>query len=249
MNKIVLLLFFIPLLSISCIGTQNMGQFELEKLLQKNKIKEIKVYQSENPEVPLNSENLIEIKTINTNGFVDSYKSINTFTQDTFVEKYFYNNKQQLTKSINYSDMYPATTTYEYDDKGKLIRMLVAEAESRDYSYTYNKNNQLTKIIGKTAYVGDDDKIVWSPVDSLIFTYNKDLKSSEQFYYLGDLYSNIKYEYNTQKQLTKSLQYSPDGELIRTTLHYYNEQKLNSHNEINNHYDNVILYEKIIYEE
>ncbi len=220
-----------------------------EKVFSDSKVKRMLVYESRDEEEAVSPENLYSITFFDTSGLKTEYHSINSYQMDTSIWKYEYD-KGLLVKETGYFDLYPTEITHEYDQHGILIRSKNGGAEPRDIRYQYDNDHRLSEELGYTAFPEEGDSVQWVLVDSTSFHYDKKgLLSSRQFFYQGNLFSDVHYEvYNDNGQCTKEVEYQEQGKPEFTTEHFYNDQGLKIKSVSVDHYENIKTYHIMAYE-
>lgn len=130
---------------------------------------------------------------------------------DTLKDEYTYfpDGRIRIITMFGY-DMFPIEIGYEYDNKKKLINSIVASAEAREYSYTYNKQGQIIERVGKSARWEVDaegnstDKLVMVESDKNIYKWDDIGHLIEDTFIMWDeIYNRVNYTYNGKDQLSE----------------------------------------------
>ena len=115
-------------------------------------------------------------------------------------------------------DMFDINYGFEYNKKGKLITSLVASAEAREYTYTYDNKGRISERNGKGArfvYENDEDtdgKLVMIDIERSTYTWNPNGDLSEvNFYYMNEWMQRTVYSYNEDHQVTRMDVYNDNG--------------------------------------
>jgi len=113
-----------------------------------------------------------------------------------------------LAISMEGYDIYSIAYGFEYDKKEKLIASVIASAAAREYTYVYDKADNIIKRNGKGTrwvYADENDtegKLVM--VDLEVNDYKWDKSGnllSDTFLYTGEWTTQAKYSYNDKHQL------------------------------------------------
>ena len=156
---------------------------------------------------------------------------------DTMMDEftYFPDGRIRIITMFGY-DMFPIEIGYEYDKKKKLINSIVASAEAREYSYTYNDKDEIIQRIGKSARWEVDaegnstDKLVFVESDKNDYVWdNKGQLTQDTFTMWDEIYNRVNYSYNNKGQLTEMRVYydtAPDAKPTFITTYFYLENGL-----------------------
>lgn len=148
---------------------------------------------------------------------------------------YFPDGKIKLIALYGY-DLFPITQGFEYDNKNILIKSIIASAEAREYSYTYDKKGNIIERAGKSArFEVDDegnslDKMIMVPTDVTTYTWDEKNRLIGEEFNMGDeFYNRMNYVYNDKNQLVEMRVYydlTLGSEPDYITRYYYLENGL-----------------------
>ncbi len=219
------------------------------EMIAKNHVKKKLVYEYNEDVSDTIPEHLYSITEYNEAGLETKYMVINSYQGDTSVWEYIYE-EGRLVKEIGYFDLYPTEMTNEYDATGLLVRSKLGGAEPRDIQYYYDNDHNLIMELGMTAYPGEDgDSLIWSVVDSTEYHYEDGLLKSQQFYYNGNMFSDVHYEiYNEQGQCTKEVDYRGEEKPLYSVEKIYGENGLLNKTISHDLYDDRKTYHIMVYE-
>jgi hypothetical protein len=135
-------------------------------------------------------------------------------------DMFYYDEDDRITGLVLHGyDLYDITIGFEYK-KGKLIAGRIAGAESREYTYTHDKKNNVIERIEKTPTMEMDaegnatDKAIYTETGKQLYTWNdNNLLAQEVNYMNGEFFFQIKYEYNDNNQLTGYAAYFEQSEV------------------------------------
>lgn len=133
-------------------------------------------------------------------------------------------------------DMVDITYGFEYDRKGKLTASVIASAEAREYTYSYNDKGQIAHRYGKGArfvYENEEDtegKLEMIDLEQTDYVWDdKGNLVEETFYYLKEWTQRTVYQYNDAGQLTRMEVYYENGPTATpafNTVYQYNDKGL-----------------------
>ena len=129
-------------------------------------------------------------------------------------------------------DALPIKYGFEYDKKNRLTALIIASAEAREFTYTYDKNNLPVRRNGKMArwvYKDENDtegKLEMVSVEQTDYNWDDNGRLVGQtLWYMNEWTNRTAYQYNDKGQLTSSAVYYDNSDVaipaFITTYFYY----------------------------
>jgi YD repeat-containing protein len=212
---------------------------------ERNFLKENKIKIKSEYKVLLEGEEVLEKtlfrqETYDENGFL--IQTIEPQPQDSIVTVYQYDNRGfEVMNTIIGMDLVPAQNSTEYDEQGRKTGGMSSSAESRKYSYIYDKNDNLIRAEG---YTEDYESGEWALADIDSFFYDRAGNLIEEVsYYMGEEVWREKHMYDSQGRLVKTE--GIRSENVELTEEYTYDQKgfLSEHTSTDSDGTLIFIYE------